>query len=739
MPTKQYLFRLHHNPIFENGPRWTDMLEDDFLLTHNQLELHHSDFLVSLPETSPDLIQQADMLAYAQAIITIRAPVWAVAVFQLSDSQDADNTTPVIVLHPYRDFKLAPKDISNNPDDRYFPAFNYPGYNPLDPELNNYGLLGSAFASYALHTWPDQQPYQYFPDPWVVAVVARNRERGRTQLQFIKKAIDWTDYFTAADGGLVLHDKGTLARTRFPLWKTAIESLPYGHSGYAFNRQGRLSAQPIALSTRVLNGVSNMAQQRRMFIRRNYAISTIMTEWFITGKKMMAWFWWNDHHGWATPLTFSWGYVPYGWAGDTSGMAGNLTATDVPWPYLAGNLQFVIDFLNLVNVAQGDTGLIISLPGKSAVELEQQYQDVLNRLRDSDGVVRRYAVRNLTTHHEILRHMVDLVAHIIGEIMDYRTAFQQWNETPNPQDPPGQLQRAAAGVQIVNDFAVKWTGLVTDFYSVMCLIFSWQLTWDVAEPTRAPTGEAPIRNRETPYRSKANQYLAYLPKKFPPVQLDPQNDFGSRRPQFAPYRTWDVELYDSGFEEQYAGAQAEQRRQAAQQYFTQLAQEQLAREQASRAAQAAYLADWKAERQRRQDANPDDVWDYRNFSSLDWWKQKAQEPMSVEFALRSINIPNELLNPYDFGLGLARNYIPAFNRHSDANGWNESNQPGAEPLQRIAYSPLTVLVSRLVGGVPTNIAITVVGDAAGDLADYLGENDETYSPRQFWPPIAFSW
>ncbi len=728
MATTQYLFRLHHDPIIPTTAAWTAMLEAVPALTNKQTELHHSDFVVSLPETSTDLIQQADMFAYAQAIITTFTSIWAIAVFQLSDETDADNTTPVIVLHPYRDANLAPEDISHNPDERYFPTFNY--FDLEWPEETfSAGRVGDGFESYLLHAgqWHNGVEFLYV-DAWMVAVIARSVERGRHQLQFVKRAIDWTDFFFAVDGSLVLHDQGTLSRTRFPLWKTAIESLPHGHAGYTVDSAGRLKQQPRALRNRVLNGVSNMAQQRRMFVRRNYAISVVMRSWYATCKKLMAWHWWNDRHGWATAMYFPWGT-------GQSGEYGQLAATDVPWEYLKNNLQFVVDFLNLVNVAQGDLGLIISLPGKAPEALEQEYQNILSRLRGADGLVHRFVVRNVATHHEILRHMVDVLAHIIGEIMDYRAAFQAWVESSLANTSSEDLQRAHAGVQIVNEFAVKWPVLLNEFYSLMCLMFTWQLTWDVSEPSRGAATDEPIRNKVFEYVPQWQRGFYIPAKDFPSKNLDLFNDFGSRRPSFAPYRTWDIQLFDTGFDQQASELQAQQRAQAAQDFFNMLAAQKAARENAARAARQQYLENWEAERQARDDPNPDDVWDYRNFRSLDWWKQKAQEPLNVEFALRAVDIPNELLSPYALGVGLARNHIPMFSRYSDANGWNETNQPGGAPLERIPYSQLVVLTKRLVGGVPTTVAVQIVGDVAGALADHLGENDERYSPRQFWPSI----
>jgi hypothetical protein len=728
MATNQYLFRLHHNPITGNHRGWNAFLNDEIIVVENQAEFHHTDFLVSLPETSPDLIRQANMLAHASAIITAHCEIWCITVFQLSSEKDADNTTPVIVLHPYREFNLAPEDTSDEPDQRYFPTFNYSGAAPPDA-YSHEGRLGSGFYSYFLHIAPLQNALGGPPpDPWMVVNIARSVESGRPQQQWLKKALDWTDFFLSKHKTLTLHANGTLARTRFPLWQAAIESLPHGHSGYSVNRQGRVSAQPKALRARVLNGVSNMAQQRRMYMRRDWAISAVVREWHITCKKLMAWFYWNDRHGWQTHQGFYWGNYQ-------SGSYGELAGTDVPWQYLSRNLQFVIDFLNLINVAQGDHGLIISVPGRTTQELENDYQIILNKLRDPDGVVHRYAVSNVTTHHQMLRHAVALVTRIMDEVINYRTLWAQWEQTPAPEEPAQQLQHAADGVAIMNDFALQWAGLVADFYSVLCLLMTWELTWEPAEPSRAASVADTIRSKQYPYASKWQTYFTYENKQQPPTNLDFSNGFGASRPEFVPYRLWEIVLYETGFTDQDAELQAQQRQEARDAFHAQLAEQAYQRYLANEARMDAYIEEWKAELQRRDAPNPDDVWDYRNYSSLQWWKEKSQEQINVEFALRAINIPDELLNPGALGVGLLRNYVPSLSRFSDQNGWNESIKPTGNGIDRLVRDHATVLTRRYVDGVPTIVAVEVIGNAAGDLADYLGTNDETYSPRQFWPPL----
>jgi hypothetical protein len=415
----------------------------------------------------------------------------------------------------------------------------------------------------------------------------------------------------------------------------------------------------------------------------------------------------------------------------------HLTATRVPLQLLQHNLHWVVDFLNLVNVAQGDHGLAITLPNTTPETAEHMYQRVLEKLRAPDGTVKRYTVKEITGHQECFRHMIDRIAVIAGAISDYLGELHEWEILYGETGGFTPLDLANQLVEIHNRFALEWPKLVADFYSVLCLMFTWQLTWNVVEKTRAGAGEAALRNYRAPY---TRTYIRFrLGRKAAPVLTQPNllARFARERPVFVPFRTWESVLYETGFTQAQADAQAAARAAARDAWLYQQEQARLAREQLAWQKMKDYLDQWKLERAARHMPLPDDVWDYRNYTSFDWWKQKSQEPMNVQFALRALDAPNELYSWPTAALGAARNYIPALSRYSDANGWNEKNTPGAEPLERIPYTTLTVLAQRITEDGATTGAWQLIGDAAGEAADYLGDDDETYSPRQFWPPGSF--
>jgi hypothetical protein len=728
MAVKQYLFRLYHPLIVSETCNFNEVLQDQIVLTGQQAEFHTTDFLCSLNETTADLAQQASQLVYAQSCLMAGSGTNMVVVWELSDDKDADNTTPVIILHPYTNPATRPPELYADDGLRWFPVMNFEGEDSLwNGSL--YHFTGTAFPAYGLRDTGGEFPsHPVLSDPWTVANLARQVQSGRVQLQYCKYGVSRQDWKFEHDGSILCNMKGTLASTRFPLWKAAVESLPSGHSGFSMTRQAKLIPQSRALTERVLNGVTSMAQQRRMFIRRNPAISAVIREWHITTQKFLTWFYWNDVHGYQTA-------DPWQYTLNSPNPEQYLVATRVPDEFLAQNLKWLVRFLNLVNIAQGSTSLILNFPGMTDEESEAEYRILLDKLRDENGVVRRYAVADIGKHHEVLRHMVDLTAHIIKVLTDFRVATTAMSGTQDNTSNATRFAWTSQYVAIVNNFALQWPGLVADFYSVFCLLCTWQLTFDPAEPSRATADEGPLRNRKFPYKTLFARRL--LRTTFPPIVTPPnmKGRVATDLPEFVPFRLWEFALYDTGYDVQAAELEHEQRTNAADAWF---AAQDSARQQRATAAAAArqqYLDDYRAERQRLNMPNPDDVWDYRNYSSWEWWKQKAQEPLNVEYALRAVDIPNELLNPYAFGLGLARNYIPALSRYSDANGWNDKQQPSAAPLLDVAYSTLTVLERRRVNGVPTTVAVQLIGDAAGDLADYLGTNDETYSPRQFWPPL----
>jgi hypothetical protein len=702
---------------------WSGVLDGDIQLDFNQAEFLYTDYPCSLPETTVDLSQQASMLAYADAIITVNSYVWMIVVWELSDEHGADHTTPVIVLHPYLDYLLAPVAGQKNEWNQYLPTFNFPGESEqVDTEFEQ--RTGYGFQSYLLYdTSQGSDTERITPDPWLVANIARDVVSGRYQLQFFKRGLAYEDWFFSSSYNYVLHDKGSLSKTRFPLWREAILSLQNGHSGYSIDAQGKLRGQPQALSRRILNGVTNMAQQRRMFIRRDWGIGAVVREWHITAKKFLAWMWFNDQYGFQRPS------FVLGW-NDPGVESHWLTATEVPWEYLKDNLQWVIDWLNLVNVAQGDNGLVMTLPGTTTAEAEQQYISVLDKLRDPDGVVSRYAVRSLGPNQAIFRHMVDLTAGIIEKIMQYRADVAAWQASPPGDTTEAQIERANVYVTIANDFALAWPGLVADVYSVFCLHCTWHLTLNLAEPTRGVGAGDVLRSKKHPYVQKWLQPRFHDTKQEFHLQVSNASDFAIRRPHFVPYRGWDIQLYDSGFDQALADEQAQERQTASDAWLQQQAQLKSQREQA----RAVQRAD-----ERSGAPNPDDPWDFRNYLSLAWWKQKSQEPLNLEFTLRALDAPNELLTWSSAQLGLARNLLPAASDYSDANGWNEHHIPAGTPISAIGLPIIKVLAWDVVSGINGALPYAIVGDVAAVIADYAGTNDETYSPRQFWPPLSFTW
>jgi hypothetical protein len=726
MAVEQYLFRLYHKPITEEFRDWSDVLEFNIQLTLNQFEIAYTDYPCSLPETTVDLSHQASMLAYCDALLTIQDEVWMIVVWQLSDEHGADHTTPVIVLHPYLDPNLAPQRVDGGDITQYFPSFDYEGqFNP-DPDGTGQGT-GSGYPSYSLYD-PTHTPNNnlQFPDPWTVATIARDVERGRYQQQMFKRAIAVEDKFLSTDRNYVLNMRGSLAKTRFPLWSAAMESLPNGHSGYSVNRDGKLVGQAQALTRRVLNGVSNLAQQRRMFIRREWAVSTVAREWHITQKKFLAWFWFNDQWGYQMPELSRNFTLP-------DGTTVAITSTVVPIYYLQQNLAWLIDFLNLVNVAQGDTGLALALPGLTGAELQDEYSAILAKLRGPDGVVSRYSLAAITAHVGTFRHAVDLTTHIMQRIVQFRSDLQNYEASPSGGTEQEQFERANIYATILNDLALDWPGLVAEFYSIFCLLCTWQLTWNASEKTRGSGADDVLRNKSYPYVEK--HLRRFLSTGRRDIEQPPDMNYflSTERPHFVPFRTWDMFLYTTGYDAGSLDFVLQGILERAQQQRDQAEMLRQQREQARAAAAADYLARTRADRLARTLPNPDDVWDYRNYTSLNWWKEKGQEPLNLEFTLRSLDVPNELFSALGIGLGFVRNYIPAFSDQTDAAGFNESIIPAGSPVSALALPGALILIRTVIGGVSSNTPYQLIGDGAGLAADYLGTNDETYSPRQFWP------
>jgi hypothetical protein len=732
MAVKQYLFRIHMQPITSDTVWFNSVLQDPIELTLNQIELDTVDFVCSLPENTVDLAQQATMLAYAQAVITILSNVWMVTVFELSDDTGADAATPVIVLHPFLSPNLRPVEG----DEEYAIRIVKREWESEQQAVEaRPGILspGYGFSSYVLHgAGQGSFGSGIMPDPFTVANIARAVEKGRYQLQLIKKAIAWEDYFIDHTGAYFLNLKGSLSRTRFPLWKATIESLPYGHSGYRVDKEGRLIKQSTALTKRALNGVTNMAQQRRQFIRRDFAINAVLREWTWLCQQFLAWFWRNDQDGVSTPLTWQ----VYNYPDEP---IPNLVSTEVPWQTLSDALPWLIYWLNLVNVAQGDTGLIISLPGATPAQLEAQYQFILDRLRDPDGVMSRYQLRAITAHIEIFRHMVDLTRSIITDLLEFREQDRVFNTTNWQTTGMTFLQFRKAHIDLHNAFALKWPSLVADFYSVFCLACTWQLTFDPWERTRGEDATDVLRSRERPYVPLWKRRTTPISKPALTVALNYGGRFGREYPIFAPFRTWDAQLFDTNYEAAALADLMQQRADAAYAFSQEIALKEAQRQAAALAAWDAYKAAKQAEWNRLNLPNPDDPWDYRNFTSYEWWRKNAQEPLNLQFALRALDVPDELYSWASIALGAAREYIPAFNRDKYPARWTEKNSPAPDKRYPADWTDVFIMIASGRAGVNAYTIFLIVGNAAGEAADQISTDDETYAPRQFWPPINFTW
>jgi hypothetical protein len=300
------------------------------------------------------------------------------------------------------------------------------------------------------------------------------------------------------------------------------------------------------------------------------------------------------------------------------------------------------------------------------------------------------------------------------------------------------LQFRAAHVAALNAFALKWPALVADFYSIFCLACTWQLTFDPWERTRGKDATDVLRSKKKPYvKLWLRRYTAYAkPELYGDFDID--NRFGRKYPVFAPFRMWDVQLFDTNYEAVALEDLMQRRAIAASEFSAEIAFREQQRQAAALAAWNAYKAAKQAEWTRLNLPNPNDPWDYRNFTSYEWWKQNAQEPLNVQFALRALDVPDELFSWSSAILEAARQYIPAFNRDKYPASWTEKNEPA--PAQRFADWPsVFVMIATGRTGVTGYTLFQIVGNAAGVAADQIGTDDETYSPRQFWPPISFAW
>jgi chromosomal replication initiation ATPase DnaA len=174
-----------------------------------------------------------------------------------------------------------------------------------------------------------------------------------------------------------------------------------------------------------------------------------------------------------------------------------------------------------------------------------------------------------------------------------------------------------------------------------------------------------------------------------------------------------------------------------QQYYDRMKAAEDARKEARYLERQRHIEELKAQYMKNDLPVPDDVWDFRNFTNLEWWKLKSQERVTAEFLLRAIDVPDEidpfagfglfrkLLSPKQAKTHLLSDYTKEFVKHEKHN------------LSLIIPTPVRKWIINKALDQAIDSAWSELGDQVTELANRMSENDEKYSPRQFWPANPF--
>jgi hypothetical protein len=721
----QFLFRVYHNLIreYEPGPlgHYIDNTGNEH---YRPLEISYTDHLFSMPADTETLVRMASQLAYADACLLVKQAVNFVVVWLVEAGKPVDSSTPVTVFHPFLNARCG-----------YYYNVQYSAHvgaaapDPLDQQLPNGGRWADNYGPTGFLTYNLTNPNTYAAairfrrDAFSAVNIARGCETGRAKLQFIKGPICWDDFYIRRNGNWVLNVFGTLYKTRFPFWAEVIEGLPYTHSGWSLKVDGSIHRGRIALTDRVCNGVSRMAQQWRMFKRRKPALNSTIYFWQLTAEQVMRQFRLNELL--ADPVQAS-VEAPIG-----SGVY--ISHTVINTSHIVNAMRLLVDFLNLQAIASGSETLILEWPFTSDAAQEGHYNQAKNKLLKPGTAFEPWMSKGATEQAAIVMSMVDLLGGVMDNLTQFSLNVMAAQTAIYPTGPLGQVMRQAAISNTYNAFALVWPTLQGDVLAVFGLLMSWQLTWDVYEKTRGKDA-ADVLREPGPQPDRWKDIFEETIDRSAHIDA-PHLDgrFSWDLPEFAPFRIWDVDVQPSNINTAQLAALKQQSLAALQANLLSIRQAEAQRKAARRIQRDAEIADLKAKFTLEGTANPNDPWDYRNYTNSKWWTTPIKHGSELEFVARALDTPDEIEEAKSlFGLhekvdGRIKRIEPIINRVKELTIPQIVLRDILKDhtLHHLVYDLVKDIVLEQVddyiGGVKTTIYKTVAGPGTG------------YSPRQFWP------
>jgi hypothetical protein len=730
----QYLYRLYHAQLTQlellETPIPHPTVPNAMINFRAGTEIFKTDFLVSFDESTVDLVLQANTLVQAVSCLLIKTEVQLVVIFQLSAQKDADSETPVMILHPWGDDVAAPM-LSPGTDNYYIGLGAQAEYIPPNSQSLNYSTFSASFGdfykTYDLRAGSEWEPV---PDRFMALCEARAVATGRMALRMYRHAVAVEDYFITSGRTITMSTKGSLFLTRFPLYREQMNKLPYTHSGYAVTRTGRLKAQRIAQTTRIANCISDMAVQRRVLARQPFGASVVAKEWYVATGRLARFFYANDRVGY---IECKKAYV-----GPANGIPPILyTFPDSGFRGLMAMIPYICDFINLVGIATGNHSLLCWPRAAPVSQQESNFRLLQNKLRGFDGVVSQYAVKGHTRQTEILQAMIDTINYIQQQEINYLSDKAALPAVTAFTTVAGGIALAQQYKAVETQWGNYWPQAVAELYGVFCLLCTWELTWDVYVNTKL--------NKPKPRNETYNSYRvkSYVhPKDEPKAQVmtTPPSMLGriaTDRPNFAPFRFWQAPLCNDSYNDLQEEEERRQRKEQSDDFYKLLRDNEEAQriERYNKRAQEIEAArlQWVEDNV----PNPERIYDYRNFTRLQWWIEKSQEPMTAEFLLRALDTPDQLDPFKGFGLFPSRKTAQRVKSGTPTNDGKEFLYPKPTQAAVIPWQPIVKWVVNQVLDEAIDRAWGELGNQLTELANRMSDEDEYYSPQQFWPPNPF--
>jgi hypothetical protein len=205
-------------------------------------------------------------------------------------------------------------------------------------------------------------------------------------------------------------------------------------------------------------------------------------------------------------------------------------------------------------------------------------------------------------------------------------------------------------------------------------------------------------------------------------------------PVFVTFRLWDVEQATDSEEQSEADQDRQRRADDTERFKRELEAAEEERKRLRKARMQERIDELRLEWMRENVPNPNDPWDYRNFTSRDWWQRAHARPADLDFLGRFADVPGELEFLRLRNGRSARKNAKALKRET---GGGELYAPHTTRQGFIGWAPIRRFVRRVWRENRREIAEEIGEEAVTRIAELVEDEEVQYSPRQLWPAAWF--